>query len=48
MIALKKWKVQNKNLVPKWFKTIAEIEVINSIATLAFNHPQWCYPVIAR
>jgi hypothetical protein len=46
MMALKKWKEQNKNLVPKWFTAIAQIEVINSVATLAFNHPQWCYPII--
>lgn len=46
MMALKKWKTQNKSLVPKWFNVIASIEVVNTIATLAFNHPEWCYPVI--
>lgn len=47
MMALKKWKAQNKNLVPKWFNAIASIEVLNSFATLSFNQPQWCYPVIS-
>ena len=47
MLALKKWKAQNKKLVPKWFDCIAEIEVLNSFAALSFNHPQWCYPIIA-
>ena len=47
MMALKKWKAQNKTLVPKWFNAIAEIEVVNTFATLSFNHPEWCYPAIA-
>ena len=47
MMALKKWKVQNKSLVPKWFEAIASIEVESTIATLAFNHPLWNYPEIA-
>jgi len=47
MMALKKWKAQNQTLVPKWFNAIAEIEVVNTFATLSFNHPEWCYPAIA-
>jgi len=47
LLALKKWKKQNKAIVPFWFSAIAEIEVINTIATLAFNHPAWCYPEIS-
>lgn len=47
MMALKKWKAQNRKLVPKWFNTIAEIECLSTFATLAFNHPDWCYPEIA-
>ncbi|QEC67510.1 hypothetical protein FRZ67_09450 [Panacibacter ginsenosidivorans] len=47
IMALKKWKVQNENHVPKWFSIIAEIEVLNTTATLAFNHAEWCYPIIS-
>lgn len=47
LLALKKWKLQNKTLVPKWFAAIAEIEVANTFATLAFNHPEWCFPGIS-
>jgi hypothetical protein len=47
MMALKKWKAQNGNLVSKWFNVIAEIEVLSTFGTLAFNHQQWCYPAIA-
>ncbi len=46
-IALKKWKQQNKSIVPNWFETIASLEVINTFSTLSFNHPDWCFPVIA-
>ena len=48
MMALKKWKEQNKNIVPNWFETIANIEVLSTIATLAFNHQQWQFPGIAE
>jgi hypothetical protein len=47
LLALKKWKSQNKALVPKWFAAIAEIEVANTFATLAFNYPEWCFPEIS-
>lgn len=48
MLALEKWKKQNRAIVPNWFDCIAEIEVTGSFATLAFNHPGWCFPVIAE
>jgi len=48
MMALKKWKEQNKNIVPNWFEAIANIEVLGTIATLAFNHQQWQFPEIAE
>ncbi|CAN5386177.1 MutS family DNA mismatch repair protein [soil metagenome] len=48
MMALKKWKLQNKTIVPHWFEAIADIEVVSTIATLAFNHPQWIYPEISE
>jgi hypothetical protein len=47
LLALQNWKSRNKTTVPFWFAAIAEIEVINTIATLAFNHPSWCYPEIS-
>lgn len=46
-VALKKWKRQNVNIVPGWFGTIATVEVINTFATLSFNHPDWCFATIA-
>lgn len=45
---LEKWKQANKSIMPYWFDCIAQIETINSLATVAFNHPGWCFPVIAN
>lgn len=45
-LALNNWKKNNGETISQWFSTIAEIEVLSSIATLAFNQPAWCYPTI--
>jgi DNA mismatch repair ATPase MutS len=44
--ALNKWKATHKQHVKTWFEVIAEMEVINTLAVLAFNHPKWCLPTI--
>ena len=44
MIHLNTWRRRNKNVVEKWFTTIAEIEVLHSLCTLHFNHSAWCFP----
>jgi len=47
ILALNDWKNKNQQSVTQWFKAIAEMEAVSSVATLAFNQPAWCYPVIA-
>jgi hypothetical protein len=47
LMALKKWKQQNKSIAPFWFTAIAQIEVAATLGTLAFNHPSWYYPEIS-
>ncbi len=44
MIALNKWRRKNKKQVAKWFSMVAEVEVLNSLATLRFNKPGWPFP----
>jgi hypothetical protein len=44
IIALNEWRRKNKQVVPKLFEVIAETEVLNSLATLQFNHHGWCLP----
>ena len=47
-IALEKWKQQNQKHVMQWFTALGEMEAINSLATLSFNHPGWCFPVLHK
>ncbi|RYF83972.1 MAG: hypothetical protein EON98_09830, partial [Chitinophagaceae bacterium] len=44
MIALNAWRKRNKHLVKNWFASVAEMEVLHSMSTLHFNHPDWCFP----
>ena len=47
ILALNKWKKNNKTLASNWFNAIAQLEVAGSFATLSFNNPAWCFPAIA-
>lgn len=44
ILQLEKWKKQNNQEVSHWFDAMAKFEVLSSIGTLAFNHPDWCFP----
>ncbi|GAA4748370.1 MutS family DNA mismatch repair protein [Flavisolibacter ginsenosidimutans] len=44
MMALNRWRKENKTFLPLWFKAIAEVELLHSFSTLHFNEPQWCFP----
>ena len=46
VIALEKWKKKNHKNVISWFNALGEFEAVNSLATLAFNQPRWCFPVL--
>lgn len=48
VIALETWKRKNHQHVIDWFDTLGEFEAINSFATLYFNNPNWCFPVLAE
>jgi len=48
VIALEKWKQQNHRHALNWFKVLGAFEAINSIATMSFNHPGWCFPVLKQ
>ncbi|MEL6922526.1 MAG: hypothetical protein AAFO94_00645 [Bacteroidota bacterium] len=45
-LALEKWKVANKEQLPRWFDTLAELEALSSLATVRYNNPDWSFPVI--
>jgi DNA mismatch repair ATPase MutS len=44
IIALNKWKHKNRQQLPNWYQLIAEMEVLNSLATTHFNYPEWAIP----
>jgi hypothetical protein len=44
MIALEKWKVANRSGLPGWIASVGEVEALCSLATFAFNNPEYVYP----
>jgi hypothetical protein len=48
VLALEKWKKNNQPHVEKWFSTLAEIELLSSLATFNVNHPQVCFPTFSN
>ncbi|MBC7959349.1 MAG: DNA mismatch repair protein, partial [Vallitaleaceae bacterium] len=44
MIALEKWKVETGHLMVHWIEVIAEIEALNSLSVIAYDHSTWCLP----
>jgi len=46
LLSLNQWKSKNAKAIEQWFTAIAEMEVLSSVGTLAFNRSQWCYPTI--
>ncbi|HVS98432.1 MAG TPA: hypothetical protein VHE54_18195 [Puia sp.] len=47
MIALERWKAANHADLPGWIDTVGTVETLNSFATFAYNHPEYCYPIPA-
>ncbi len=43
---IEKWKVDAGDNVDRWFATVGEMEALNSLGNLMFNHPSWTVPVI--
>ncbi|HEY0751883.1 MAG TPA: hypothetical protein VGD26_12050, partial [Chitinophagaceae bacterium] len=45
MLALDGWRNRHKTVVPEWFHTIAEAELLNSLSSFSFNDEETCWPV---
>ncbi|HOX82082.1 MAG TPA: hypothetical protein PLJ60_03060 [Chryseolinea sp.] len=43
---LEKWKHENASNLKTWLEAVSETEVLCSIGTFSFNHPQFTYPII--
>lgn len=44
ILRLERWKKQHKQHITEWFDVITQLEVWNSLATYAFNHPEFSWP----
>jgi len=45
-LSLERWKTEHAGDIDRWLETMAEFEVVNSIANMAFNNPDWIMPEI--
>ncbi len=43
---LEKWKQRNAPFIARWFDSMAEVEVLSSIANTSYNHPAWVLPEV--
>jgi DNA mismatch repair ATPase MutS len=46
IIALEKWKEENKSKLATWISCVGKIECLNSLSTFAYNHPAYVYPTM--
>ena len=44
--ALEKWRAERRDLLPRWFAALAELEALNSLATAYYNNPDWTFPAV--
>lgn len=47
MIRLEKWRRDNGSKFNQWLTALAEFDVLTSLATYAYNHPDFNYPMIS-
>ena len=45
LLAVEKWKTEHRNLIPRWFEVIAEVDALASLSNFAYNNPEYAYPV---
>lgn len=44
---LEQWRESNRGRLEKWLQAIADTDALNSLATFAFNHPEYVVPEIS-
>ncbi|MBZ5856879.1 MutS-related protein [Flavihumibacter profundi] len=47
-LALEKWKTRQQDKISLWFKVMAEMECLNTLGRLYFNHPSWVFPTLSN
>ena len=48
VMALERWKKRNQQIITDWFDALGKLEAISSLATVSFNHPEWCFPELKK
>ena len=46
IMRIEKWKEQYASQLPQWLTAIAHMDALCSLATFAYNHPDYTYPCI--
>lgn len=46
IIRIEIWKEQYATDLPRWLTAIGQIDALNSLATFAYNHPDYTYPTL--
>lgn len=46
IFSLEKWKEKNSEVLMQWFKSLAAIEALSTLAAVHFNHPAWTFPIL--
>jgi DNA mismatch repair ATPase MutS len=44
LIAVEAWRNQYREMIPKWFAILDEVDALSSLATLSFNNPDFIFP----
>ena len=47
-VRIEMWRRENGPHVGRWLEAVAEIEALSSLASLAFERPEWCFPALTN
>lgn len=47
-MGLESWRNDNGSLIPGWLQAVAEFESLSSLASLAYEHPRWVFPLLSE
>jgi hypothetical protein len=45
VVKMERWRGRNKENIQQWMDVLGQVDAMNSLATFAFNNPQYSYPV---
>ena len=48
MVRIENWKIKYGQYLEGWLKAVGEVDALCSLATFAYNHPDYTYPIISE